>query len=543
VAATEEAIVRAQLEGAEEFEARGRRLAQGLESGFDKAGKRAASALGGISGALGSMVVEGLKASGVFGSFSMGDAVQQARQLDASTARLGQTAGIAGDKLKASFEGMEAKILTSAPAMSGVSTALVRATHDAGFATKEIGGLGAIALSVGQTLEEQLAFGKTLHDGLGVTSDVVSEFDRMRTMAEAVGTPITAFKDTLTGIAPLLAGIGTGSDAARAKVAALALVLGKGLKPEQQTQVASEVLSYIQGNVRKLEKRLGHRITNRQGIVDDPAKVLKELKERGDKMAAGRSEDDRWGLYLNTFQNPVVAAAIMNADSGEIDRISKLKGHGQTEKDASAVRASKEGKRTAEALAQEQAARHVGATVLGVGDGIHGWLSGMLGEKGAAWAELGAGTVGLGGLGATGQALLQGGGGSGILPGLMELAAGPLGLAAGVSATFAAPAMAVLSDVGQDRDEMGADWRKDHAGVMGLELAGRAERAGWITEDIYKATGGDKEVFTEMLKVLEQNQQKHSAEFAQQIAEALAEVLHRAPMQVRLPKDPNKGDL
>ena len=116
-----------------------------------------------VGGALAGVISGGLQAAGVFQSINLAGAVEQAKQLDAVTARLGQSAGIAGTTLKASFEAAESKTLTSAVNLAEVSKSLGRVTYDGKFAAESLQALGDDALAMGREIGDELPLAAFLH--------------------------------------------------------------------------------------------------------------------------------------------------------------------------------------------------------------------------------------------------------------------------------------------------------------------------------------------------------------------------------------------
>lgn len=186
--ATDKAKLEAELVGASQVATE----AGKIEAAVTKAGKSGESAFKGfgksVAGALGGLVSDGLKAAGVIQTLSLANAVEETKRLDLSTAKLGQSAGIAGSTLRASFDAAERKTLTSANAQADFARALGRVTYDSKFAAESVGALGDEALAVGRDLGDELPLAAALKD-LGISSgEVTGELGRLRSLAEAVST-------------------------------------------------------------------------------------------------------------------------------------------------------------------------------------------------------------------------------------------------------------------------------------------------------------------------------------------------------------------
>ena len=317
---------------------------------------------------------------------------------------------------------------------------------------------------------------------------LTGELGRVRDMAESVGTigGPQALKDSLAALGPVLAGVSTTTDESRAKLEALVAVLGKGLKPQQAQAVAGAALSAVRSRAMDIERVTGRRVLDDRGNLLDPGKALADLKRLADKRFGSNEEAKRRALMADFGQD--LGLAIMRTDFGAVDKLaSSSKDKGKTSAEAATFRDSKEGKRIASTLAKDQVQRSVAEKALG----IHDTLVDNLGAGGALGVELGAGHLikpVLAGAGkvvaGAGNALASGGG----TVGAAGLAG--VGLMSGAFVGAAAMQGKVLTEIGEDRDVMGARYRNEHADIVAQGLANRAVREGDIG-GAYKATGGD----------------------------------------------------
>ena len=497
--------------------------AQSIAGTFQKTAQSIQAGLGAglrtVGGALANVVSGGLQAAGVFQSINLAAAVDQAKQLDAVTARLGQSAGVAGTTLKATFEATEGKTLTSAVAMAEVAKSLGRVTYDGKFAAESLQALGDDALAVGRELPDQLPLAAALH-GLGVQSkDLQGELGRLTDIADRlklIGGP-TALKDTIAGLGPQLAGVAADSDQARAKLEALVGVMSKGLKPERAREVSAGVLNAIKSRALEFERITGRRVLDDNGQVQDPTEILRALKANTDKrFGKGNSAAKRRALMAEGE----LGFALMRMDFGEVDRIAaSARDTGATAKAAEAFRQSTEGKRLGAQLAKDQAMRGVGEKVLG----IHDKLVDTLGVPGAIGTELVGGQLALSG----GKALAG--------KGLAALGGGSAAVGLGVSASFAAPAIGVLSEIGERTEVTSAKYLNKHADIAGEGLARRAMREGDVLGAM-KATGGDTEVQRATLLALEKllaATSEGNELLRNQVAAGIAAEFRRAPIYAR----------
>lgn len=523
--ASEKATIQAELIGGSAVAAE----AQKIEGSLNKVGA-AGGKLGGamrtVGGALTDIISGGLKAAGVFQTISLAKAVEDVKQLDLATAKLGQSAGVSGTILRGSFDAAEKKTLTGAVAMADLARQLGKVTYDGGFAAGSIATLGEEALAVGRDLGDELPLAVALRD-LGITAEKLpAELGRVRDIAEQVSTVggHVAFKDTLAALSPLLSGVATDSDEARTRLEALIAVLGKGLKPEQAKQAGAAALQQIRSRALDIERATGRRVIDDKGQLIDPTQSLADLKRLADRRFGKNTEAKRRALMSDFGQE--LGLAIMRTDLGEVDRVAaSARDKGKTGAEAERFRQSKEGKRIEAGLAKDQALRGVGDKLVGV----HDTLVSNLGVTGALGAELVGGQVALAGAKYAGGKLLAGG-----------VTAAGLGTAAAVAggAALMAGQVGAVASLGEDRDVMGAKWRSKQANTIGAELAQQAIAAGDVTAVWGKAKGEEQQTaMMEVLLALRETLTSGSLVKAQ--AEAYAEAIHRRPLKTLAMPDPN----
>ena len=97
-----------------------------------------------------------------------------------------------------------------------------------------------------------------------------------------------------------------------------------------------------------------------------------------------------------------------------------------------------------------------------------------------------------------------------------------------------APAIAVLSDIGEDRDSMGKRYRSEHAQLLGSELASAAQREGSLVPVIGRAQG-DPDVIAAALEKLALSMDSLPQTLAAQVAAGM----QNAKITAKLPVDPN----
>lgn len=533
--AKEKASVEVSLDGTDAAVSDAKRL----DSTLSNMGRSAADSTRKAAGGLLSMAGGALKAASALQGLSIANAIGDAKALDLATAKLGQSAGVSGARLQASFDQAEKKTLASSMAMTEFSRALGRASYDGKFAVGSISALADEALAVGRDLGDELPLGLAMQR-LGVTTEALpGELGRVRDMAERLGTVggPAALRDTLAALSPQLDNVATASDESRAKLEALVAVMGKGLKPGQAQAVAGDALSMIKRRALDIERLTGKRVLDDKGQVIDPTAALAEVQRLGRKNFKGNKEAERRAAISE--YGAELGSMIVNTDFSQVGKLaSSAKDRGKTAAEAEDYRNTPEGRRQAAELAKQQALRSAGSPILGVFD----TLTEKLGPTGSMVAtylggktlEYAGGKVLAMGSGTT----ATGGAGTGLATGLGTLVTSGLGISAALGVGSLALQGGVLNEIGQDRDSMGKDWRRSHAQTLGSELAQQAIQRGDLSTAVSRA-GGDKDVIAAMLTTLEGSLEKLPAAMAQQVAAGIAAELHRAPLKVSVPKNPN----
>lgn len=534
--ADDKARIEASLAGVEGINAGQKKIADGwkpveeAQANVSKGAKALDGAWKGLKSGIKSLAGDALRATGILQGISLAKGVDEARAMQAATTRYAQKTGESASSLSSRLDGLEKRTLTSSPAMLSFSQALQAVTYDSSFATGSLGELGDIALSMGESLSDQLGFAETMRTGLGVTEQLTQEFDRLRGMADELGISggIQSFRDALVSANSELEHIADNGEKARAKVEAMAAVLTAGFKPGQQKSVLTGTLSMLRNRATDIERVTGKQVLNDRGELMDPAGTLANLKRYSEARKKAKGWDDRtYRQAMRAEWGTDVAAAIMNYDPAKAAELAGKKNWSpETAQKADDLRNTDAGKNVARQLDRDQQLRHAGEVLLDASNKFYE-VVGVWGALGTQLAAQLGGSL----LGSAMEALGIGG---------ATIGAAGTALVAGVGATAAGQLYAV-SQLGQDRDQMGADWRKSHAATIGAELAQKAIAAGDMTA-VMSQVNGNKSVLDELLMALEKRQSEANDLLAQQIAAGVAAEFHRAPIQVRMTKPANQAD-
>lgn len=451
-----------------------------------------------VGGAFLGMASTALQAAGVMQTISLANAIEDVKKLDLATAKLGQSAGVSGTQLKEGFDRAEKKTLTSAVVMADLARQLGRVTYDGRFATESIAALGDEALAVGRDLGDELPLAAALRD-MGVTAErLPAELGRIRDMADQVATVggHVALKDQLAALQPLLSGVATESDQARARLEALVAVLGKGLKPEQAKQVGAAALQQIRARALDIERATGRRVIDNKGQLVDPTQSLADLKRLADRRFGNNQEAKRRALMADFGQD--LGLAIMRTDFNEVDRVAKASDRGKTAAEAEKARLSKEGMRLDAQLTKDRALRGAGSQVLEANDALINKLGpwgamavGGVGSRLALWGagQLGGKLLGGGATAVAGEAAAGTAAGALAVPAALGLGAAAVGLgtyyAAGENQKVEAQrAQDRATAAMQGFDNVEA--MKFHRSRMDLDVAAPTDEQAAITEALLK---------------------------------------------------------
>ena len=290
--------------------------------------------------------------------------------------------------------------------------------HMSGRAGEAMVALGALkdeADATGETLTEKLPLVNALMSHMGVsTGDVASELGRVRAIADTLNMPLKDAEDRITGIADVLGTVGTKADADRAKLEALALVLGKGQSAEVGKRSAATIIADMSHNRRDWERKAGMplgALTNDDGTLNISKTIdAKEQVQRMMLKAAHGDKKTAMFLYKNHFGGSwETASAEVNTDWNEVRRAAGAKPSGKTADEAEAFRKSKAAEAERRRLAIERESRKSAEEVQPVADKFDVFLAkhpilgglglgagGRLGIKVAGWGldKLGAKALG-----------------------------------------------------------------------------------------------------------------------------------------------------
>lgn len=489
--------------------------AKRLDQAFERWGHSAASGARAVGGSLASMAGSVIKTGlAIQGGLSLMSAIDQAKHLDETTAKLGQSAKTSGNELQEAFKRAEQRTLTSAGAQAEFAKQLGRTTYDSKFAAEAVSAMAEEALASGRELGEGLPFAAALSD-LGVRAqDVMPELDRVRAMAEQVGTVggHLALKDTLAALRPELQTVAADSDEARGRLEALVAVLGKGLKAPQAQAVGSSALSMVKQRALDIERLTGRRVLDNNGQVIDPTRALADVKRITQRKFGSNQEAQRRALISEFGAD--LGLAIFRTDFSEVNQVAKAKGSGKTAAEAQKFRDSKEGGRISRRLTIESTARDVAGKALGAADEALGGGTGPDGKR---------------------------------QPGVGDLVQRWVSDSSSLGADLASSAREGFSLSGIPwrkavTTDAGKEWRSQHADTVGKELAAQAMSAGDLTS-AYGKTGGDPAVVDAMLGTLQAmllQQQSTNALLKDQVAAGIAERLQRTPLMIRQQAPANK---
>lgn len=545
--ADDKARIEASLAGVEGINAGQKKIADGwkpveeAQANVSKGAKALDGAWKGLKTGIKSLASDALRATGILQGISLAKGVDEARAMQAATTRYAQKTGESASTLSTRLDGLEKRTLTSSPAMLSFSQALQAVTYDSSFATGSLGELGDIALSMGESLSDQLGFAETMRTGLGVTEKLTGEFDRLRGMAEELGISggIQSFRDALVSANSELEHIADNGDKARAKVEAMAAVLTAGFKPGQQKSVLTGTLSALRANATDIERVTGRQVLNKRGELIDPAQTLADVKSYIDKRAKAKGWNELTKRQATrAWLGADVTAAVENYDPAKAAELAGKKNWSpETAQKADDLRNTPAGQNLARQLDRDQQLRHAGEVLLDASNKFFEVVGvwGALGTQLAA--QLGGGVIG---------PLLEG-------LGLGAATKGAAGLASKVAmggvgaALLPITAMAAVGYYGY-RDITGQNSDARRVGELNKQNAAEANAVGMATPQYlrFKRQLEGTEAGKNLYSPMEPGQpividQSEILAAVQNLPKELAGVLQQAPLKVRVNKHPNEA--
>lgn len=245
----------------------------------------------------------------------------QVQAFEASTARLAVSAGRDLEGVRSEFEATGKAIGKRPAEVAAWSNEVGRLTYNFDGASKSMKGMSALAATTGRSVEDYRGLAVELHNVGAVAGDTTNVIGVMAAQAEKFGNAggIAAFADQIEGLGSTISMFSIKSEADFTKVTALAGELGKGLSPQAAQRVQQTAFGSIAADPLRWERYLGKSITDEQGHVQDPSKVLQEITEKTKKRYG---QDSRRVLMLNFGAE--AGAAMYNANYSEAARAAGL---------------------------------------------------------------------------------------------------------------------------------------------------------------------------------------------------------------------------
>jgi hypothetical protein len=294
-----EAKVQIGVEGADQGAREFQRLEAAGVASFSKIAGAAVSSFAKLasSGVQAVASVAGLQ------KLDLGAAVTSLANYDKQVTMMAIGTGQQIDQLKAKFEGIGRQNLLPATEVERMTRSLGRVTYDFKGAADAVQGLRLAQLALGDdTPDDEMPFAVTLKS-LGVPlADTEAQIGQVIAQADKLGTVggPRALRDLFVGLGPALEQVSDGLDNGRAKAFAFAEALTKGISnPAQAQRVATATFSTLESNWANIQRTLGRDILNRDGQVEDPLKIVRDLN--GKMGQRGMSEQSRLMAWRNDF--------------------------------------------------------------------------------------------------------------------------------------------------------------------------------------------------------------------------------------------------
>jgi len=307
----------------------------------------------------------------------LGEAKQAAQTFQERTSGSSRRLGVDVGDLRATFGRLEVDTHQSADAQQDFIDTMARTAYTGRQSMESLRGLGREAKATGRELVDFAPVTGSLQAGLRVTGDVTVEIDKLRGMAERLGTTggPQALLDSITALRPAFEQISVTSDQARTKVEAFVAALQKHMRPEQAQAVAGGAVGLIKSRALDIERITGKgSVLDEYGQVKDPVGIMKSLKGWGDKKY-GRDEAAKRRAMINFFGPELGSMLASGRLMRETDEAVVAGGKAET---AATQRKmgdlyadytkSPEGKRRATEINEQQRDRAAGAAALAATD-------------------------------------------------------------------------------------------------------------------------------------------------------------------------------
>lgn len=247
-----------------------------------------------LGGVIGGGLVAGL--SMLVGYLSQ--ASQKAREFGEQSSATARRAGIDVGQLRQSYLQNELATLQSAQAQDALVQEVQKLTYGGKGASESLEGLGKVATASGRSLQEYAPLVASLQDGIGIVGNVSAEVERLIEQARrlnVIGGP-DAFLDTIAVLRPALAEVAQGADQGARKLMALAAVTSQRMRPDQARSAVGGAEAFIKSRVLDVERVLGRQVLGADGRIQDPVRIMKELRARAVRNNGGSAARTRAGL-------------------------------------------------------------------------------------------------------------------------------------------------------------------------------------------------------------------------------------------------------
>lgn len=286
-----------------------KRAAAELKGAFKGAGEGIQSA---ISGAANAIIGDLTHVATAAGRVSFASQHQQVRDFEAATARMASSSTQDLAQLRNETEATGIAIGKRPKEVNEWAHSVGQLTHSFQGANKQVEGFAGLAARTGKHINDYRGLAVELSNIGKVGGDSAHALGVLETQADSLGVVggISAFATQVEGLSDTISHFSIKSEADFLKVTAAAAALGKGLNPQAAGRVQQQALGYLTGNSWKIERYLGHSITDKQGQVENPAAVLEEISKKVVKQYG----KERGRLNLQAMFGQEAGAALVNAD-------------------------------------------------------------------------------------------------------------------------------------------------------------------------------------------------------------------------------------
>lgn len=225
-------------------------------------------------------------------ALDFGEAKNRAKAFEEQVTRLALRSGKDIGALAGEIKGVAVEMGRAPEDVASLAKEFGKLSYDAAGGVEAIRQIGDKAQRSGRNVEELMPVGAALARSFGTASQNMGEgFERIRQLSGALKTAggERGFQEMIVALGPQLEMMGLRTDEARNKMLAFTGVFAQaGKNPAQAQAFGQQAAGMLEGiDPVLMEKTLGYDPYNETGTIEDPAKVMRQLYQKGARRLGG----------------------------------------------------------------------------------------------------------------------------------------------------------------------------------------------------------------------------------------------------------------